>query len=184
MTDANRRRPRGTTRSAPPLRVGPEPRIRRGTVRVTPDIAARLRAGHPLLFREALGARPLRESAGDPIEIVDHEGVFVARGLYDPDGVVAVRVMLLDPHQIIQVTAPLGTGLSPDSREGRRAVAVHARGRRVLNLFSYTGEFSVYAGRAGAKEVVSVDLAAKAHARARRNLTANGLDEHGHEFIA
>jgi 23S rRNA (cytosine1962-C5)-methyltransferase len=85
---------------------------------------------------------------------------------------------------VVDVTAPLGTGLFPDLREGRRAVAAHARGRRVLNLFSYTGAFSVYAARAGASEIVSVDLSAKAHARARRNLTANHLDERGHEFIA
>jgi 23S rRNA (cytosine1962-C5)-methyltransferase len=53
-----------------------------------------------------------------------------------------------------------------------------------LNLFSYTGAFSVYGAKAGAREVVSVDLAPKAHARARRNLSANKLDEAKHEFIA
>jgi 23S rRNA (cytosine1962-C5)-methyltransferase len=45
-----------------------------------------------------------------------------------------------------------------------------------LNLFSYTGAFSVRAARAGAAEVVAVDLAAKAHARARRNYELSGLD--------
>ncbi|HUS65067.1 MAG TPA: class I SAM-dependent methyltransferase, partial [Kofleriaceae bacterium] len=84
----------------------------------------------------------------------------------------------------VDVTAPLGTGLFPDLREGRRAVADRAAGRRVLNLFSYTGAFSVWAARAGASEVVSVDLAAKAHARCRRNLELNGLPEKGHELIA
>jgi 23S rRNA (cytosine1962-C5)-methyltransferase len=54
----------------------------------------------------------------------------------------------------------------------------------VLNLFSYTGAFSVWAAKHGASEVVSVDLAAKAHARARRNLQLNDLSEKGHELIA
>ncbi len=53
----------------------------------------------------------------------------------------------------------------------------------MLNLFSYTGAFSVWAARAGAKEIVSVDLATKAHGRARRNLQVNGFSEAGHEFI-
>jgi hypothetical protein len=69
----------------------------------------------------------------------------------------------------VDVTAPLGVGLFPDMRLGWAAVAARAADRRVLNLFSYTGAFSVYAARAGAREVVAVDLAAKVHARARRN---------------
>jgi 23S rRNA (cytosine1962-C5)-methyltransferase len=54
----------------------------------------------------------------------------------------------------------------------------------VLNLFSYTGAFSVWAHHGGAVQVTSVDLAQKAHARARRNLSLNGLDEKAHELIA
>jgi 23S rRNA (cytosine1962-C5)-methyltransferase len=84
---------------------------------------------------------------------------------------------------VVDVTAPLGTGLFLDLREGRQSVAARARGRRVLNLFSYTGAFSVYAASAGATEIVAVDLAPKAHARARRNLAANNLPEAPHELI-
>jgi len=74
------------------------------------------------------------------------------------------------------VTAPLGVGIFPDLRLGRAAIAARAANRRVLNLFSYTGAFSVYAAKAEAKEVVAVDLAPKAHARARRNYELSGLD--------
>jgi 23S rRNA (cytosine1962-C5)-methyltransferase len=76
----------------------------------------------------------------------------------------------------IDVTAPLGVGLFPDMRLGWAAVAARAADRRVLNLFSYTGAFSVHAAKAGASEVVAVDLAPKAHARARRNYELSGLD--------
>ena len=74
------------------------------------------------------------------------------------------------------MTAPLGVGLFPDMRLGWAAVAARAADRRFLNLFSYTGAFSVYAAKAGAREVMAVDLAAKVHARARRNFELSGLD--------
>ena len=76
----------------------------------------------------------------------------------------------------VDVTAPLGVGMFPDLRLGRDAVAAKASGRRVANLFSYTGAFSVRAAVAGATEVVAVDTAARAHARARRNYELSGLD--------
>lgn len=84
----------------------------------------------------------------------------------------------------VDVTAPLGVGFFPDLRLGRDAVARRAEGRRVLNLFSYTGAFSVRAARAGASEVVAVDVAAKAHARARRNYELSGLDPAKMEGLA
>ena len=53
----------------------------------------------------------------------------------------------------------------------------------MLNLFSYTGAFSVRAAKAGAAEVVAVDTSAKAHARARRNYELSGLDAGKAELI-
>jgi 23S rRNA (cytosine1962-C5)-methyltransferase len=84
----------------------------------------------------------------------------------------------------VDVTAPLGVGLFPDMRLGWAAVAARAKGKRVLNLFSYTGAFSVHAAKAGAAEVVAVDTAAKAHARARRNFELSGLADARHETLA
>jgi 23S rRNA (cytosine1962-C5)-methyltransferase len=84
----------------------------------------------------------------------------------------------------IDVTAPLGVGLFPDMRLGWAAVAARAADRRVLNLFSYTGAFSVHAAKAGAAAVTAVDLAAKAHARARRNYELSGLDPASLEAVA
>ena len=84
---------------------------------------------------------------------------------------------------VVDVTAPLSTGLFADLREGRRAVRQWASGQRVLNLFSYTGAISVYAQAGGATEVCAIDVAAKAHARARRNFTASGFDPEKPEHI-
>lgn len=293
-----------------------EPRIRRGALRIPGDAAYRLRTGHPWVFRDTLGDRPVSAGPGEAIELLDPEGGFVARGLYDPEGPIAVRIVSRDPQEAwdaaailrrvrwaadlrarmlpataapaadaetpserltayralhgegdffpgvtvdrygdylvvhlfsaaldpqvepllsaletvykprgiylqrrfrplagegprdpaelvrgavapveievqegglrfgVDVTAPLSTGLFLDLRRGRQLVAQHAAGRRVLNLFSYTGALSVYAAAGRAREVVSVDLAARAHARARRNLSLSGLTEEGHEFIA
>ena len=76
----------------------------------------------------------------------------------------------------VDVTAPLGVGFYPDLRLGRDLVAGYAKSRRVLNLFSYTGAFSVRAAAAGASSVLAIDLAAKVHAKARRNYELSGLD--------
>ncbi len=280
------------------------PIVRRGTVRLQHDVARRVRAGHPWVYREAL-SRALRDSPGSTLELVDWDGDFVGKGLFDGDSAIAVRVVtrqpdvelepelfaarvraaiahrrrLLDfdryqacrlvnaesdgvpavvlerygdyivaqlftpavmqfrdaiydavtaelapkaiyeqrrfkslageaPRQAaaelvrgnpapvelevregelrfwVDVTAPLSTGLFIDLREGRRAIAEWSRGRRVLNLFSYTGAISVCAQQGGASEVVAVDVAAKAHARARKNFALNGFEPEVPEHIA
>lgn len=66
-------------------------------------------------------------------------------------------------------------GLFLDQRENRALVRTLAEGRRVLNLFGYTGGFSIYAAAGGARETVTVDVAAPAIAAARRNFARNGL---------
>jgi 23S rRNA (cytosine1962-C5)-methyltransferase len=295
-----------TTRRTPPRRGarGPGvPIVRRNTVRLPGDIAQRVRAGHPWVYREAFGSR-LAPEPGTVIDIVDDDGEFVGRGLYDADSTIALRVFVRSPDVaidgelvasrvraaialrrrlvewdrlgavrlvnaendglpgiavdrygeylvvqlfssavaglrsavydaleaelspiaiyeqrryrslggeaprqagadlvrgtpapveleiveddlkfVVDVTAPLSTGLFADLREGRRAIRHWARGRRVLNLFSYTGAISLYAHAGGATEVCAVDIAAKAHARARRNFAASGFDPEQAEHL-
>ncbi len=76
------------------------------------------------------------------------------------------------------------TGLFLDHRDNRAQLAPQCAGLRVLNLYCYTGAFSVYAAKAGAVSTVSVDRAADAVARARDNFELNGLPPAGHEFVA
>lgn len=75
------------------------------------------------------------------------------------------------------------TGLFLDQREARRRVRALSAGRRVLNLFGYTGGFSVAAGLGGATEVTTVDLAPKAVALADETWRANGLDPAAHRGV-
>ena len=65
------------------------------------------------------------------------------------------------------------TGFFLDQRDNRARVERLSRGRDVLNVFSYTGGFSVYAARGGALSVTSVDLSAPAMAGCERNFALN-----------
>jgi 23S rRNA (cytosine1962-C5)-methyltransferase len=70
------------------------------------------------------------------------------------------------------------TGFFLDQRENRRWVESVALGRRVLNAFSFSGGFSLYAARGRAKSVTDIDLSAHALTAAERNFKLNG-DEPG-----
>ena len=74
------------------------------------------------------------------------------------------------------------TGLFLDHRDNRRFVASLAEGREVLNLFAYTGAFSLHAALGGAKSVTSVDAAGAALDAARDNFALNGVDPDLHEL--
>ena len=68
------------------------------------------------------------------------------------------------------------TGFFLDQRENRRAVEALAQGREVLNAFSFSGGFSLYAARGGARSVTDLDISAHALASARRNFDLNQGD--------
>ena len=80
------------------------------------------------------------------------------------------------------------TGFFLDQRENRARVGIMSRDKTVLNVFAYTGGFSVYAARGGAKEVVSVDISTAAMEIAVRNMAHNlqypGVAAASHETIA
>jgi 23S rRNA (cytosine1962-C5)-methyltransferase len=295
-----------TTSPFRPRQKAPGVRVRSGEYRLPHEVAARVRAGHPWVFRDALGSRGVAEPTGAVVDLISGNHEFVGRGYVDQQHAIAVRVLTRDPRErltpgngivaarfqravqlrwllygatrpealrlfsgeseglpgvsvdrygefvVVQwfsggalawrdelldaieaavrprgiyeqrrlkplagqappepavrargeeaplevivedggcrfgldVTAPLGVGLFHDMRLGWAAVAARAAERRVLNLFSYTGAFSVTAAKAGAREVVAVDLAPKAHARARRNYELSGLPPASLETIS
>ncbi len=70
----------------------------------------------------------------------------------------------------------LDTGLFLDHRIARGLVANACKDKSVLNLYCYTGSFSVYAGAAGASNTLGIDLSATYLEWARANLNLNGLD--------
>ena len=73
------------------------------------------------------------------------------------------------------------TGFFVDQRENRSLLEQYAKGKRVLNMFCYTGGFSFYAMRGGAELVHSVDSSAKAIELTKENVTLNFPNDSRHE---
>ena len=84
----------------------------------------------------------------------------------------------------VDVRAGQKTGFFLDQRENRRTVRRHAAGSAVLNVFAYTGGFSLHAALGGATRVTSVDIAPPAIAGIERNLALSGLLAGSHERVA
>lgn len=78
---------------------------------------------------------------------------------------------------IVNLSDYLDTGLFLDHRVTRQMVREQSDGKRVLNLFAYTGSFSVYAAAGNADEVVTVDLSKTYLNWAQRNLQLNGFTD-------
>ncbi len=75
------------------------------------------------------------------------------------------------------------TGFYIDQRRNRQRLRQLSAGRDVLNCFCYTGAFSAYALRGGARSVLSIDTSGEALAIARENVTRNGLDGSNVEWL-
>ena len=75
------------------------------------------------------------------------------------------------------------TGLFLDHRENRRFIQELSAGRTVLNCFAYTGAFSLYALRGGARTVVSADIGKELDEATAANVALNGFDAARHTFV-
>lgn len=76
------------------------------------------------------------------------------------------------------------TGFFIDQRENRKKVAHFSKDKKVLNVFCYTGGFSIYALNAGAKEVHSVDISAKAMELTDKNVAESKFPERHQSYTA
>lgn len=76
----------------------------------------------------------------------------------------------------------LDTGIFLDHRMTRKMVGDNSKGKRVLNLFAYTGSFSLYAAMNGAAEIHTIDLSNTYINWAKRNFIANDLNPNDHIF--
>ncbi len=112
------------------------------------------------------------------LELID--GYMYRRGDFSDDE----QVVLENGHKfMVNWTEGQKTGFFLDQRENRALVGSLAKGRNVLNLFCYTGGFSIYALAAGAKHVDSVDSSKKAMMMVDRNVALNGFDESVHTSL-
>jgi 23S rRNA (cytosine1962-C5)-methyltransferase len=83
----------------------------------------------------------------------------------------------------VDMIAGQKTGFFLDQRPNREFLEKLSDQATVLNGFSYTGAFSVYCARGGAKRVISVDSSEAANEIARRNLESNGVSLHEHPVV-
>ena len=101
----------------------------------------------------------------------------------DDDAGVEVIVREGGLRFIVNLSDYLDTGLFLDLRRGRQLVREESRGRDVLNLFAYTGAFSVHAAAGGATSTTTVDLSNRYTSWARRNLELNGFTGPQHRLV-
>jgi len=94
-----------------------------------------------------------------------------------------IKILENDYKFLVDVKGGRKTGFFLDQRDKRNALQKYVAGKSVLNCYSYTGGFSVYALGAGAKRVVSVDVSEKALELAEENIKLNKLDDKKAEFI-
>lgn len=126
------------------------------------------------ILEEKVGPRGIYEK--DDTEAREWEGlekrVGLLRGEEPPD---YVEIEEYGISFIVDIHRGQKTGFFLDQRENRKLVAEQAKGKRVLNLFAYTGGFSLHAARAGASRIVSVETNGRALNTARENFTRNGF---------
>lgn len=105
--------------------------------------------------------------------------------LYKKEGFVDnEQIVVENGHKfIVNWTEGQKTGFFLDQRENRALVERYAKGRNVLNLFCYTGGFSIYALGAGAVHVDSVDSSAKAMALVDKNVEIGGFEKSRHTSL-
>lgn len=84
---------------------------------------------------------------------------------------------------IVSIQEGQKTGFFFDQRNMRQLIAPHAANQRVLNCFSYSGGFSLFALQGGAKSVTSVDVCPRATSLALRNTLLNGFDLERHQIV-
>ncbi|VFP80495.1 class I SAM-dependent methyltransferase [Candidatus Erwinia haradaeae] len=88
-----------------------------------------------------------------------------------------------DAKLLVNLTDYIDTGLFLDQRIIRKILGKLSRGKDFLNLFSYTGSASVYAGLGGALSTTSIDMSHTYLAWAKRNMCLNGLSGNKHYFV-
>lgn len=139
-----------------------------------PGIHVDLYADVAVVRHDGDGARAFYRGLGERLR-----SILPLRAVVDREGGPDREIEVLENGVRFLVTPGKGGkgGLFLDQRENREEVERLAKGRRVLNLFGYTGGFSLYAARGGAVSTDTVDVAKPALEVARRNFALNGLND-------
>mgnify|MGYP000844640760 CR=1 FL=1 len=125
--------------------------------------------------------RGIYERSDMPVRRFDELGP--VRGVLRGDVPDIIEIQEAGLKFLVDVKEGQKTGFFLDQRDKRSAFMKYAGEKHVLNCFSYTGGFSVYAMAGGARAVTSVDSSSRALDLARENMVLNGFDPSACEFI-
>jgi len=118
------------------------------------------------------------------VEVRKKEGLAQVSGLlYGGEPPDLVEVTENGHRFLVDIKTGHKTGFYLDQRENRQKLTRYCPGKEVLNCFSYTGAFSVYAAAAGAGRITNVESSAEALGLARRNVALNGFADRGDEYV-
>ncbi len=133
------------------------------------------------ILKEESGVNNIYERSDVEVRLL--EGLPKFAGLVS--GEVPAEVIIQEDRfrYIVEAAAGQKTGFYVDQRDNRKLVGEYCAGKTVLNCFSFTGGFSVYASGNGASAVVSVDSSQTAMELAKRNFALKGLDKDAAEWI-
>jgi len=129
----------------------------------------------------AFGPRGIWERSDVSVRTIENLGA--VRGLLHGSVPDAIEIVENGFRFLVDVKEGQKTGFFLDQRDKRRAFTKYAKDRDVLNCFSYTGGFTVYAMAGGARQVVSVDSSRRALDVTRKNVVLNGFDASRCEFV-
>ena len=139
-----------------------------------------------------------------PIVVEAIKKVFPAKGIYERDDQESRRLEGLEEalvtlngeeppdyaeieeygHRfVVDIKHGQKTGFFLDQRENRRKIALQTEGKKVLNCFAYSGGFSIYAAKAGASSVTSVEIQERAVNTMKTNFELNGLKGDQYQFV-
>lgn len=118
------------------------------------------------------------------VDVRDKEGLVKSKGIIFgklPD--LPIEIIENGNKLLVDIVNGHKTGFYLDQRENRKIISDFARGRNILNCFSFTGGFSVYALKAGASKVINIDSSEEALSLAEKNLINNGFTNNQYENI-
>ena len=118
------------------------------------------------------------------VEVREKEGLLPSKGvLYGKQPDELIEIIENGNKFFVDVNLGHKTGFYLDQRDNRKILEQFASGKEILNCFSYTGGFSVYAVKAGASKVINVDSSAESLTLAEKNFSLNGIDSSKYENI-
>lgn len=132
----------------------------------------------PLILEKLIALKPDAIYEKSSSSARAQEGLNASEGILYGNDIDEVEVLENGIKFLVSLKTGQKTGLFLDQRERRKEIGQLARDKRVLNCFSYTSGFSLYALNGGAKSVDSVDSCRIACEYAQKNTELNGLSHH------